>query len=116
MPAAPHRPVRHGPQAGAPRSPAFPGYQPGAKTIAAHPILADMAALSVKTVPNPWREHDPGRPGGHDRGRQEPDATRSRSFTVKAGEPIKLTFVNPDVVPHNWVLISPARCRRSATW
>ena len=26
---------------------------------------------------------------------------------VRAGEPIQLTFINPDVVPHNWVLIKP---------
>ena len=30
-----------------------------------------------------------------------------RSFTVRPGEPIKLTFLNPDVVPHNWALIKP---------
>ena len=51
------------------------------------------------------------------------------SFSVRAGEPIKFTFSNPDVVPHNWALIRPgtlptvgdlvnkiisrARCRRS---
>ena len=32
----------------------FPGYQPIAKTIAAHPILADMVALAHKPAPNPW--------------------------------------------------------------
>jgi azurin len=26
---------------------------------------------------------------------------------VKPGEPIALEFVNPDVVPHNWVLVKP---------
>ena len=30
-----------------------------------------------------------------------------RSFKVKAGEPIQLTFVNPDSVPHNWALLKP---------
>ena len=30
-----------------------------------------------------------------------------RSIRVKAGEPIKFTLVNPDVVPHNWVLVKP---------
>src|SRR5262249_3851673 len=35
----------------------FPGYRPSArpKTIAAHPILADMVALARPPVPNPWR-------------------------------------------------------------
>ncbi len=26
---------------------------------------------------------------------------------MRAGEPIKLTFSNPDVVPHNWALARP---------
>ena len=26
---------------------------------------------------------------------------------VKAGEALRLTFTNPDVVPHNWVLVKP---------
>ena len=30
-----------------------------------------------------------------------------RSFKVRAGEPIRLTFINPDAVPHNWALIKP---------
>ncbi len=29
------------------------------------------------------------------------------SFTVRAGEPIRLKFTNPDAVPHNWVLVKP---------
>ena len=28
------------------------------------------------------------------------------------GEPIRLTFVNPDVVPHNWVLLKPGTLLR----
>jgi azurin len=35
-----------------------------------------------------------------------------RSFTVKSGAPIRLTFNNPDVVPHNWVLIKPGQLER----
>jgi azurin len=35
-----------------------------------------------------------------------------RSFTVRGGEPVKLTFVNPDVVPHNWALIEPGTLNR----
>ena len=27
--------------------------------------------------------------------------------TAKAGEPLQMTFSNPDVVPHNWALIKP---------
>ncbi len=84
----------------------FPGYRPAVKTIAAHPILADMAALSVAKVPNPYR--------GSIRGAREvhlaagPNLTFvPAAFTVRAGEPIKLTFSNPDVVPHNWALVRP---------
>ena len=35
-----------------------------------------------------------------------------RSFKVRAGEPLKLTFVNPDSVPHNWALIKPGTLAR----
>jgi azurin len=29
------------------------------------------------------------------------------TIRVTAGEAVRLTFVNPDVVPHNWVLVKP---------
>ena len=35
-----------------------------------------------------------------------------RSFEVRAGEPIRLTFINPDAVPHNWALIKPGSTAR----
>jgi len=31
---------------------------------------------------------------------------------VRAGEPIRLTFINPDVVPHNWALVKPGTLPR----
>src|SRR5439155_11960540 len=31
----------------------------------------------------------------------------TRLLPVKAGERVQLTFNNPDVVPHNWVLVRP---------
>ena len=31
---------------------------------------------------------------------------------MPAGKPIKLTFTNPDVVPHNWVLLKPGSLSR----
>ena len=85
----------------------FPGYQPDTKTIAAHPILADMAALQRGQGAQSLARADPGRPGDPHRGGHEPELhghARSRS---SAGEPIKLTFSNPDVVPHNWALAKP---------
>jgi azurin len=36
----------------------------------------------------------------------------TRSLTVKAGEPIRFTLQNPDVVPHNWALIKPGTLYR----
>ena len=89
----------------------FSGYRPIPKTIAAHPILADMVALSHRPAPNPWR--------GPIRGARSVtiEAGKNlsytvRSFKVRAGEPIKLTFINPDVVPHNWALIKPGSLAR----
>jgi putative heme-binding domain-containing protein len=89
----------------------FPGYHPVSKTIAAHPILADMAALAHPPVPNPWRRKIKG-------ARTvtiEVDKNLSyklRSFEAKAGEPIELTLINPDAVPHNWALVKPGALAR----
>jgi azurin len=88
----------------------FPDYKPTKKVIAAHPILADLA-LSAKKIPNPWRKPLPNeRAIAVEAGK---NLTFSiRSITVKAGEPIRLSFTNPDVVPHNWVLIKPGTLER----
>ncbi|MBI3463784.1 MAG: TIM barrel protein [Planctomycetes bacterium] len=83
----------------------FPGYQPRAKTIAAHPLLADLA-LALKTVPNPWQKRNKqARPITLETAGNLSFATRS--FQVRAGELIALTLKNPDVVPHNWALVRP---------
>jgi azurin len=83
----------------------FAGYQPTAKTIAAHPILTDMT-LTTKMVPNPWR-----RIMANSRAVRI-EAGKNLTFnlgsiTVRAGEPLRLVFTNPDVVPHNWALVRP---------
>src|SRR5581483_5834869 len=39
-------------------------------------------------------------------------AFETRLLKVHAGETIKLTFSNPDVVPHNWVLVKPGALER----
>ncbi|MGB7324644.1 MAG: DUF6797 domain-containing protein, partial [Rubripirellula sp.] len=81
----------------------FPGYVACEKTIAVHPLLSDLAADDVKTV-NPWQ---PAMASA----RQINIATgqnltfATKQFTVKTNEPISLTLSNPDVVPHNWVLV-----------
>jgi azurin len=84
---------------------AIPGYTPTPKTIAAHPILIDLAR-SAKSVPNPWKTPIP------DARSIKIEAGKNLTYTTNildasAGEPIKLTFANPDVVPHNWALIKP---------
>jgi azurin len=90
----------------APPFSAFPGYRPAAKTIGAHPILADMAALTHPPAPNPWRHKiDSARVITIAAGKNL--SYSLRSFEVRAGEPICLTFINPDAVPHNWVLLEP---------
>lgn len=84
----------------------FDGYQAAPKTIAAHPILADMARLKIRPEPNPH-----ARPIAGARAieiRTGPNLSfATRTFTVRPGEPIKLTLHNPDAVPHNWALIRP---------
>ncbi len=88
----------------------FPGYTPNAKTIAPHPIIADLL-LATKKVPNPFRNKLKGaREITIDTAGNLSYATRS--FTVKAGEPITFTLQNPDVVPHNWALIKPGTLHR----
>ncbi|HEV3236679.1 MAG TPA: plastocyanin/azurin family copper-binding protein, partial [Gemmataceae bacterium] len=83
----------------------FPGYRAVEKTIAAHPILSDLAQTKKK-APNPWRTPLKGeRRVTLEAGKNLTFTTRS--ITVKAGEPLGLAFTNPDVVPHNWVLIKP---------
>ncbi len=81
-----------------------------AKTIAAHPILSDLASMA-STVPNPWKKSLPGaRAVTIEAGKNLSYSTRT--LTVRAGEPVKLTFNNPDVVPHNWVLVRPGALER----
>jgi putative heme-binding domain-containing protein len=83
----------------------FPGYQKSDKIIAAHPQAVDLASLG-KRMANPWGEKRPFKT------KLEIAAGKNLTFStrtlrVKAGEAVKLTFSNPDVVPHNWVLVKP---------
>src|SRR5207237_8658476 len=92
---------------------AIPGYSPTQKTIAAHPQAIDLALLG-KTEPNPWAKR--GRPTvtttiDIEAGKNLTFA--SRLIRVKSGERVQLTFNNPDVVPHNWVLVRPDSLSRA---
>jgi azurin len=62
--------------------------------------------MATKAEPNRWRRSIPNaRPVTIEAWKNLTFATTS--FKVRAGEPIKLTFQNPDVVPHNWALVKP---------
>ncbi len=88
----------------------LPGYHLTPKVLGAHPMAVDVASLR-KSEPNPWRKKIAGaRPVRFDAGQ---NLTFSpRLVTVRAGEPLAITFGNPDVVPHNWVLVKPASLAR----
>jgi azurin len=81
----------------------FPGYQAAKKEFIA--IEAPMQQLQSK--PNPWKDGAKGRA-------LSISAAQGLKFAqtelkAKAGERLTLTFSNPDVVPHNWVLINPGK-------
>ena len=85
----------------APAFTAFPGYQPVAKQY----IVAESSLVTMVSKPNPWAQGEPGRGLGI-------QAAQGLQFVqhelhAKAGERLSVTFTNPDVVPHNWVLIKP---------
>lgn len=85
----------------------FETYEPTDKTIAPHPQLLDLASLK-NGQQNPWRQKI-----------AKPRTIRvlagknltfePRNLEARPGEPIRLIFENPDVVPHNWVLIKPGK-------
>jgi azurin len=87
----------------------LPVYHEPTQPLAAHPILRDLA-FAAKREPNPWRKRIPGtREIRLEAGKNLTFATPT--IRVKAGEAVRLTFVNPDVVPHNWVLVKPGALR-----
>jgi azurin len=84
-----------------------PSITPKPKTIAPHPQQFDMASLR-EPKPNPWKDPiEDARPVEIEVGKNLTYAP----LTVRAapGEAIKLRLNNPDVVPHNWVLVKPDR-------
>ena len=87
----------------------FPGYQPYGKLIMPPPMLADLHR-STKVTPNPWEK----RIGGTKNITIKTGSNLSfqtKSVRVKAGQAIEFTLMNPDVVPHNWVLVQPGALR-----
>ncbi|WP_207395665.1 DUF6797 domain-containing protein [Bremerella alba] len=85
----------------------IPYDQSSEKVIAAHPLLRDLALLGNRK-PNPWQKKPATEPVRKLQIEAGKNLTYSTSeLEANAGELIQLTFVNPDVVPHNWVLLEP---------
>ncbi len=75
------------------------------KELEPHPILKDVAYAS-KVKPNRWtRRIIEAREIVLETGSNL--TFKTKTIRVKAGEPIRLNLVNPDVVPHNWALVKP---------
>jgi azurin len=83
----------------------FPGYKPQDKTILPHPILADLRRpMTSKRNPHAKAIQN-ARP-------ITIAAAKNLMFDrvelrARAGEALRLTFTNPDAVPHNWALLKP---------
>lgn len=87
----------------------LPRYHEPTRPLAPHPILKDLA-YAAKRVPNPWQQPIAGaRVVRMEAGKNLTFATPT--LRVRAGEAVRLTFVNPDVVPHNWVLAKPGKLK-----
>jgi azurin len=89
----------------------FPGY----KEIAKIPLPPAPAAVFVPppAKSNPWKKKAPGRAIEIETilGLQYVQ----KELKVKAGEALNLTFHNPDMVPHNWVLLKPGTLQTVGT-
>ena len=88
---------------------AFPGYTAIPKT-APDPHTAHHAPVGAAVAPVPWEQGEPGRE------LRLQTATglqfSEKELRAKAGERLTLHFTNPDVMPHNWVLIRPDSAER----
>lgn len=85
----------------------FDKYVARDKALLPHPMLADLSR-PLATARNPHRKAlQNARPITIKSAKNLMfDQTRIR---VAAGEPIRLTFENPDAVPHNWALLNPGQ-------
>lgn len=81
----------------------FPGYKAIAKTPLPSGAATAAIVIPPPAKPNPWREGKPGRAVVIEAALGLQYA--QKQFTVAPGERVSLTFKNPDVVPHNWVLL-----------
>ncbi|MFM7292674.1 MAG: plastocyanin/azurin family copper-binding protein, partial [Planctomycetia bacterium] len=80
-------------------------YQETTRPIAAHPILRDIAMLKA-AVKNPWLAKVEGARAVTIEAASNL-AYKTPELRARPGETLALTFANPDVMPHNWVLAKP---------
>ena len=85
----------------------FPGYQPIAKTATP---AAPLVSVQQPARANPWKDGPPGRAIQLTAGTALQFV--EKSLEARVGERISLTFSNPDVVPHNFVLLKPGSLQR----
>jgi azurin len=78
----------------------FPGYQVVAKTL-----WQANGTKSDATQPSPFEKGAAGRAIRLETAAALQFATKE--ILVRTGERISLTLANPDVLPHNWVLVAP---------
>ena len=83
----------------------IPNYREVTRPVAAHPIERDMA-LARAFVKNPWLTKLEGARAVTIEAASNL-AYKTAELRATAGEKLALTFMNPDVVPHNWVLVKP---------
>lgn len=83
----------------------FPGYQRIAKLA-----MPTMSFTVVPELPNPWVKGVAGRAVRIETATGMQFATKR--FSVKAGERISLTLVNPDTMPHNLAITKPGSLAR----
>ena len=83
----------------------LPGVATGPRQLPSHPIDQDLAMV-VRRVPNPWGKKIEGaRELRVETGKNLSYVQTRLEATV--GERLAVRLVNPDVVPHNWVLLAP---------
>ena len=85
----------------------FPNARPLVTKATSAPPPANVGFALPPAKPNPWARGEPGRA-------LQLDAALGLQFvqktlTAKPGERLSLTLNNPDVVPHNFVLIKPGK-------
>ncbi len=85
----------------------IPDYREVTRPVAAHPLLRDVAMMKA-AVRNPWLAKVEGARAVTIEAASNL-AYKTPELRAKPGEKLALTFVNPDVVPHNWVLAKPGR-------